>query len=1066
MKRADLKNRKRCILALSAGLILCATPAFASMTEYYTYGGFDPVTTAFKNIALIFSGDTYRGMVSAFAILGFVFGGIMIYLKMAVGQAKNTFSWLIPVMLGMALYSSMFIPTTSLAVYDPVYNQNVVIDQVPVGVVYTASLVNHIERFIVETLDTNAPIPGPVQLNYQDHGGAVGVQVLYNSVGEAIQDSKASQTMQKYTLDCVSFELVRPGTLLTFDLLLDPGSQSQNLLEVLALADNPANYTTSYLGGAPAEGAAKSCKDTYADLKAFYGNPANATKALANACGSAGFLDGARCQTLMAEALQVTLGIAIDPAVFVANNTISLITTQSMLTMGGAETAQYLTQIQQNQNGVGGGIIAGMMNPRMIDAYMAYTIAIIPLIAMFIPTPMWQQAFGLILSMLLWNMLLRSLDVVTFHLWANDYVKAMAGLKDVGAGVEAYLRMPMAGTKYLGQFATMRNSIFLLATVISGALFKFGDSALSRIAANAQSNTTKNADLAADRGSAAREAVTAQQNAERAAMMAPLISGSSLMQMSQGAAARELGGMAGGVGEFAASGGNISAHLSNQSQVAKIQTGQSIGYSSGMSLDQALQRGGTEAAGARATLEALGAFGKNATGQAYQNAYTSTMANTASGIATKNQIDRWAKGAGVSEKDAYKGFAAMDMANREGVMKAWGGDVGAYTKFLENSQHLSQGERDAVTKAAGAAGMDLRQFAGNRALIDKMKDVGMIQAVQGGQISEGDLKEMGRTGLLTDAGHMDQWKAVQDATGMGPREATAFVGSHNELKSIAGYQEAEKFANGRGKQFMDLMRAGARSFRMDLSDKEAKSWGLNGKGTYMMAVGDDGKTAFMDQRGGVRMWNGESNVREHTDKTVIDKGVRSTVGDQVWTGSRRVNEHTNIRTNQQYSEVDKLVGAKDVNGINASLAASGSNVRVAAGDTIRMRMGVEKAQNMGQDGSMGAHGPQGFVATVSSFSIQRGGERDFKDYTHDVAGKYREQYDNRYVRQMGVDVIGADSALVRDVAGEKAAQVVFGTLNGSANVINKAGTILRPAAGGLKKPNAKNLPSGKPSRKP
>jgi len=59
------------------------------------------------------------------------------------------------------------------------------------------------------------------------------------------------------------------------------------------------------------------------------------------------------------------------------------------------------------------------------------------------------------------------------------------------------------------------------------------------------------------------------------------------------------------------------------------------------------------------------------------------------------------------------------------------------------------------------------------------------------------------------------------------------------------------FAASRNKDFMDLMRFGARSFRLDLSAREAKVWGLGGKaGTYAVAVGQDGKSVFVDEKSG------------------------------------------------------------------------------------------------------------------------------------------------------------------------------------------------------------------------
>ena len=234
--------------------ILAASPAFAAM-EYYTYGGFVPVSVAFQNVAQIFGDNGYKGFIAAFTIMGLFFGGAMAYTKAAMGQG-GTLSWLLPVMIGMGLYSSMFVPTTNLTIYDPVYNQNTTVAGVPVGVAYSASLVNTIERFVVTLFDTNAQLPPNTacgmmpSLQYAEQGGGVGMRAMQNGLSSYMTDSNASSSLLKYVDDCVSFELVRPGATLTINALLDPGC-NQTVLDVIGLAANPANYTTTYLVNAP-----------------------------------------------------------------------------------------------------------------------------------------------------------------------------------------------------------------------------------------------------------------------------------------------------------------------------------------------------------------------------------------------------------------------------------------------------------------------------------------------------------------------------------------------------------------------------------------------------------------------------------------------------------------------------------------------------------------------------------------------------------------------------------------------------------------------------------------------
>lgn len=187
------------------------------------------------------------------------------------------------------------------------------------------------------------------------------------------------------------------------------------------------------------------------------------------------------------------------------------------------------------------------------------------------------------------------------------------------------------------------------------------------------------------------------------------------------------------------------------------------------------------------------------------------------------------------------------------------------------------------------------------------------------------------------------------------------------------------------------------------------------------------------------------------DNSNTEQLKKSSVGTKAWSGTQKINEDTSVSYENKFAQVDKTVSSpQEAQRINNMLSASGSSVRVSEGDSVMMRMGPDVAANRSSDGSLSSHGPQGSRPTISSFQVKRGGEKDFKDFTHDIVGSYRQNYMNRKETMMGVDLQGADSALVRDVAGEKAAEVAFGTLNGASNVVGKVKTLL-PSGGGVKR---------------
>lgn len=1055
------------ILVIAVALVaLAAGPAAASM-EYYTWGGFNAVDPAFRTIANIFSDSNYSGMFTAFALFGGVFGALGVYLK-AISGRGNPAAWLIPLLVGAIIYFGLFVPKSTLFLYDNVMNQTASYD-LPVGVVYTAGTVNLIERFVVQTMDTNATLPpsttcGPLaQLNYADQGGAVGLTTLQSTLSSYVTDSNATQSIVTYVSDCVTFELQRPGTSLTFNNLMDPGC-GQTFIGVIGAAASPANRTTSYLPPSDPAGTTMSCQDAYNALNTYFTNAGNTNQYVQMACGSSNFVDMGQCQNVVSQLIQGSLGYAIDPASFVGMNSLAFYTDQT-LKAGGTSSLQYVTMTNQAQSGTAGGWMTGIMNPLLIDTYVAYSFMVLPLLALFVVTPLFQQAITLMLGMLFWTALLRALDVITFHMWVNQYQQTLAAaLNNAGQGIAAMLQMPTEANKYLGSFAQMRGSVFLLATVISGMLWKFGDSALSRLAAQARSDTNvieKAYQNPHDRGKLATDNMASEHRTE--AMMQSLKEGRhSFNNFGAGVVAAELAGAAGGMGKMDA-GGSYGGAFDQSRQKGKVEAAQGYGYARGLQLDQALMQGGTESAGVRAKLDALGAFNQDREGQAYQNAYVSTMGNTAASMTTRDVVQDWAKQAGISDKDSYQGYAAMDMANRQGVMRAWGGDVGSYAKFLENSQYLSRGERDAVMMAAGAAGLDLRDFAKDRATIDKMKDVGMIQAMQEGKIDSNDLRAMGHAGILTDAGRMDQWKAVQEMTGMGPREATAFVGAHGEMKSIAGYGEAEKYAAAHNKNYMDLMRAGARSFRMDLSAQEAKGWGLGGReGTYMVALGQDGRAVFVDERSGQAFQRGtfgkegrqlaDYNVHEkitsHGDvlngQTLLQMSMKGDpaavigVGDEKLTGKPLDAAIAEV-SSQTAGALAPIIAqtGRNANEVAVQAAAkAGFGVQASEGFKIA-GSGVSSSQSASMEGSLVAAG-----TSSESWAYNRIQNIDAKvlmQARHEAAshGYHGKQFTN-YVAQR-------HSAFVNNMVGVASSKQGFGVQYGG-QIVKEIGTGVGQAA--------------------
>jgi hypothetical protein len=135
-----------------------------------------------------------------------------------------------------------------------------------------------------------------------------------------------------------------------------------------------------------------------------------------------------------------------------------------------------------------------------------------------------------------------------------------------------------------------------------------------------------------------------------------------------------------------------------------------------------------------------------------------------------------------------------------------------------------------------------------------------------------------------------------------------------------------------------------------------------------------------------------------------------------------------------------------------------------------MRLGPVVAQNMTKDGALASHGAQGVIPTISSFSIKRGGEKEFGDFSHELHGSHKQTYDNRTDRVMGVNVEGVGSDVIRILAGEKGAEVIIGATNGTVSTIRNLTAVrsfVSAGSGGAGKSIGNAASSGKvPSVEP
>jgi hypothetical protein len=470
--------------AIPTGIIFAtfwAAPAWALDMEFHTYGGFNAVANAFRQVALILSDSGFTGLFYVVAVLGVLFGGIAFFMRMVGGLHLDPISWTWPIMLGMAVYMAAVVPKGSLTIYDPVLNRFETISDLPDGVILIAGTLNKVERGLVEIIDTAAPPTA----KYAQGAGGIGFTALKHIMDADIKNAHIKQSLGRYMEDCVLFEMSRPGTTLTLNNLVNGNT---DYLPELAKAVNPAVYTVYFNTAAP-NGTAMTCTDAWTSLNLYLSNTANFTGAINAAAGRTLFdpanaAETTQFKTLVTDTLQQTTGLATTPEMVARQGLVSRVLFQ-VLQEGDPSLAMTVQANRQaTQSGIGMLVAANEWLPIIKAVLTTVAIGLIPILLLFIPTPLIGKTLGIIVGFFLFLASWGVTDAIVHSAAMNAAAQAFEEIRQSGLALDACLMFPEVSTKTLAMFGTIRSGGILLASMLTMMLVHFGGHALSALAGN------------------------------------------------------------------------------------------------------------------------------------------------------------------------------------------------------------------------------------------------------------------------------------------------------------------------------------------------------------------------------------------------------------------------------------------------------------------------------------------------------------------------------------------------------------------------------------------------------
>lgn len=456
--------------------------------EITIYGGFNTVTGIMQQIALFFSDSSLPMVFIAMFVAGVLGAGINEFYS-GIQRGKSTIvAALITCLLGLALSKVFIFNTGNLVIYDRTSNQHAIISDVPDGLRIMYRLFNTLENFFVERWYTASHHPA---LDYRDNANGIGFDMFLNAskVGGIPNDPLINRSLQRYWTDCVTFALKVPASNLTMAEMMH-GDAPGGLIASFGKAQHPMLQTQFYQSNdTHKSGTWMSCRDSWDNIRPYITNPANFTQSRDRICASAGVdindpLQLQSCEQKINQHIQFISNGQVTGGLGHFNALMNLARSTFEVTKIGGDHA-INRFIQQDFTVKGIGAIMGSSGYMGEARYAMFAIvgAMSCVLMLLWPTPVFGKAFAGIIY--LWGFIFFWAigDAIAHKIAVDRAFDLYAELRATGGtiGINTLFHIPSETAKALGVFGQMRAYSMLVATIITGFLFKVSSPGMAQL---------------------------------------------------------------------------------------------------------------------------------------------------------------------------------------------------------------------------------------------------------------------------------------------------------------------------------------------------------------------------------------------------------------------------------------------------------------------------------------------------------------------------------------------------------------------------------------------------------
>ncbi len=482
----------------------------AAFREYLVWGNYDIVVNTLQRVALTMSSTAYKGLFAGIVGISLFVAIMGVVTKGSGGQSwtktGGTF------LLGVVLFFGFMNSSTDIIVYDECSNETSPAIPTPDGIALLLGLESYVRSGFVEMIWTSADVD-----SYRANAGGWIFTVMEKAFGSGVdylrylpENEYVRRSVRQYFLDCVSFELQRPGT----ELALDDFNSAEDYIPLLEKAGSPAIGTRYFTKAAPS-GTTMWCSESFESLN-------TALTALTDAslpvdsfwddiCAMSGFdgpLSGVECKSRVAEFFNgyiTPASAASGPALLLRQGAVTRVLYGITEDSNTESAVRDKTNIKQRMNLQGAGVMANEWIPILKGTIFSVFLSLMPFLCLLIPTTFMPKAlsfmFGSFVFLLSWGVC----DAILHSMAMDHALNVMRELRFDSLGFESMMKLGTVSQKALYSFGAARFQGMMIAGILASTLARFGGQGISHLAGQV-SNSAAASQAANELGSPAAAA--------------------------------------------------------------------------------------------------------------------------------------------------------------------------------------------------------------------------------------------------------------------------------------------------------------------------------------------------------------------------------------------------------------------------------------------------------------------------------------------------------------------------------------------------------------------------------